>query len=143
MKKIEFTNKKVKFEYTFIDTYVTGIKLIGSEVKSIRLGKVSLVDTYCYFSKGELYLKGLNISETNVAYSHTAIRDRKLLLKRKQLNKLENEILKGLSIVPYKIFINDRGLVKVEIVLGKGKKLWDKRDSIKERDINRDMMRDI
>jgi len=143
MKKIEFTNKKVKFEYTFIDTYVTGIKLIGSEVKSIRLGKVSLTDTYCYFYKGELYLKGLNISETNVAYSHTAIRDRKLLLKRKQLNKLENEILKGLSIVPYKIFINDRGLVKVEIVLGKGKKLWDKRDSIKERDINRDMMRDI
>jgi len=143
MKKIEFTNRKVKFEYTFIDTYVTGIKLIGSEVKSIRLGKLSLVDTYCYFNKGELYLKGLNISETNVAYSHTAIRDRKLLLKRKQLNKLENELLKGLSIVPYRIFINDKGLVKVEIVLGKGKKLWDKRDSIKERDINRDMMRDI
>lgn len=139
MKKIEFTNKKVKFEYTFIDTYVTGIKLIGSEVKSIRLGKVSLVDTYCYFSKGELYLKGLNISETNVAYSHTAIRDRKLLLKRKQLNKLENELLKGLSIVPYKIFINDRGLVKVEIVLGKGKKLWDKRETIKERDLNREL----
>ena len=85
----------------------------------------------------------MNISETNVAYSHTAIRDRKLLLKRKQLNKLENELLKGLSIVPYRIFINDKGLVKVEIVLGKGKKLWDKRDSIKERDINRDMMRDI
>lgn len=143
MKKIEFTNKKVKFEYTFIDTYVTGIKLIGSEVKSIRLGKVSLTDTYCYFNKGELYLKGLNISETNVAYSHTAIRDRKLLLKRKQLNKLENELLKGLSLVPYRIFINDKGFVKVEIVLGKGKKLWDKRDSIKERDINRDMMRDI
>lgn len=143
MKKIEFTNKKVKFEYTFIDTYVTGIKLIGSEVKSIRLGKVSLTDTYCYFNKGELYLRGLNISETNVAYSHTAIRDRKLLLKRKQLNKLENELLKGLSLVPYRIFINDKGFVKVEIVLGKGKKLWDKRDSIKERDINRDMMRDI
>lgn len=139
MKKIEFTNKKVKFEYTFIDTYVTGIKLIGSEVKSIRLGKVSLTDTYCYFNKGELYLKGLNISETNVAYSHTAIRDRKLLLKRKQLNKLENEILKGLSIVPYKIFVNDRGLVKVEIVLGKGKKLWDKRETIKERDLNREL----
>lgn len=139
MKKIEFTNKKVKFEYTFIDTYVTGIKLIGSEVKSIRLGKVSLTDTYCYFYKGELYLKGLNISETNVAYSHTAIRDRKLLLKRKQLNKLENEILKGLSIVPYKIFVNDRGLVKVEIVLGKGKKLWDKRETIKERDLNREL----
>jgi SsrA-binding protein len=139
MKKIEFTNKKVKFEYTFIETYVTGIKLMGSEVKSIRLGKVSLVDTYCYFNKGELYMKGMNITETNVAYSHTAIRDRKLLLKRKELRKLENELVKGLTIVPYKIFINDKGLVKVEIVLAKGKKLWDKRETIKERDLNREL----
>lgn len=139
MKKIEFTNKKVKFEYTFIETYVTGIKLMGSEVKSIRLGKASLVDTYCYFNKGELYMKGMNITETNVAYSHTAIRDRKLLLKRKELRKLENELVKGLTIVPYKIFINDKGLVKVEIVLAKGKKLWDKRETIKERDLNREL----
>ncbi len=139
MKKIEFTNKKVKFEYTFIETHITGIQLMGSEVKSIRLGKVSLVDTYCYFSKGELYLKGMNITETNVAYSHTAIRDRKLLLKRKELKKLENELVKGLTIVPYKIFINDKGLVKVEIVLAKGKKLWDKRETIKERDLNREL----
>jgi SsrA-binding protein len=139
MKKIEFTNKKVKFEYTFIETHITGIQLMGSEVKSIRLGKVSLVDTYCYFSKGELFLKGMNITETNVAYSHTAIRDRKLLLKRKELKKLENELVKGLTIVPYKIFINDKGLVKVEIVLAKGKKLWDKRETIKERDLNREL----
>ena len=139
MKKLEFKNKKVKFEYEFIDTYEAGIVLMGSEVKMIRQGKLSLVDTYCYFNRGELFLKGMNIVETGIAYSHESTRDRKLLLKNKQLRKLENELIKGLTIVPYRVYFNDRGLIKVEIVLGRGKKTWDKRNDIKQRDLDREL----
>jgi SsrA-binding protein len=139
MKKLEFKNKKVKFEYEFIDTYEAGIVLMGSEVKMIRQGKLSLVDTYCYFNRGELFLKGMNIVETGIAYSHESTRDRKLLLKNKQLRKLENELIKGLTIVPYRVYFNDRGLIKVEIVLGRGKKMWDKRNDIKQRDLDREL----
>jgi SsrA-binding protein len=139
MKKLEFKNKKVKFEYEFIDTYEAGIVLMGSEVKMIRQGKLSLVDTYCYFNRGELFLKGMNIVETGIAYSHESNRDRKLLLKNKQLRKLENELIKGLTIVPYRVYFNDRGLIKVEIVLGRGKKMWDKRNDIKQRDLDREL----
>jgi SsrA-binding protein len=139
MKKLEFKNKKVKFEYEFIDTYEAGIVLMGSEVKMIRQGKLSLVDTYCYFNRGELFLKGMNIVETGIAYSHESTRDRKLLLKNKQLRKLGNELIKGLTIVPYRVYFNDRGLIKVEIVLGRGKKMWDKRNDIKQRDLDREL----
>jgi SsrA-binding protein len=137
------TNKKVKYEYTFVETHTVGIKLQGSEVKSIDEGKVSLVDAYCYFVDGELFLKGMNIPESKVAYTHEPLRDRKLLMKKKELRKLEKQLINGLTIIPYKLFRNKRGLIKVEIVLGKGKKLHDKRNSIKERDIKRDMDRDI
>ncbi len=136
-------NKKIKFEYTFVETHTVGIKLMGSEVKSIDNGKVSLVDAYCYFNEGELFVKGMNIPESNVAYSHEPLRERKLLMKKKELRKLEKQLINGLTIVPYKMFRNNRGLIKLEIVLAKGKKLYDKRNTIKDRDIKRDMDRGL
>jgi len=132
-------NKKVKFEYTFVETHIVGIKLIGSEVKAIDNGKVSLVDSYCYFNDGELYVKGMNIPESKVAYSHEPLRDRKLLMKKKELRKLESQLINGLTIVPYKMFRNNKGLIKLEIVLAKGKKLYDKRQAIRKRDDERKM----
>jgi SsrA-binding protein len=140
---VNIVNKKVKFEYEFIQTEIAGIQLIGSEVKSIRENKASISESYCYFSNGELFVKGMNISDYGYGTFHETNRDRKLLLKKKELRKLENQLIKGLAIIPYRLFINDRGLVKVEIVLGRGKKLYDKRESIKSRDIDRDMKRNI
>ena len=102
-----------------------------------------MTDTYCYFKNGELYVKGLNIASSNVSYAHEPMRERKLLMKKKELRKLENELINGLTIVPYRLYRNDTGLIKMEIVLAKGKKLWDKRDSIKERDINRELKRGL
>lgn len=122
---------------------VVGIKLLGSEVKSIRDGKVSLVDAYCFFNDGELFVKGMNIPEYKQSYTHEPLRDRKLLLKKKELIKLEKELVKGLTLIPYKIYSTERGLLKMEIVLGKGKKLYDKRESLKEKDIKREIMRQI
>ena len=136
-------NKKSKFEYTFLRTLTAGIKLIGSEVKSIRMGKVSISEGYCYFNDGELFVRGMNISDYGYGTSHDNTRDRKLLLKRKELNKLEKELINGLTIIPYRVFINERGLIKMDVVLGKGKKIHDKRESIKSRDIDRDMRRDL
>lgn len=140
---VNIVNKKVKFEYEFIQTEIAGIQLIGSEVKSIRENKASISESYCYFSNGELFVKGMNISDYGYGTFHETNRDRKLLLKKKELRKLENQLMKGLAIIPYRLFINDRGLIKVEIVLGRGKKLYDKRESIKSRDIDRDMKRNI
>ena len=140
---VNIINRKVSHEYFFVDTFVVGVKLMGSEVKSIRDGKVSLVDAYCYFNEGELYVKGMNIPEYRQSYTHEPIRDRKLLMKKKELVKLQKELIKGLTIVPYKLFTNDRGLIKMEIVLAKGKKLYDKRESLKEKDIKREMMLQI
>jgi SsrA-binding protein len=140
---VNIINRKVSHEYFFVDTFVVGVKLMGSEVKSIRDGKVSLVDAYCYFNEGELYVKGMNIPEYRQSYTHEPIRDRKLLMKKKELIKLQKELIKGLTIVPYKLFTNDRGLIKMEIVLAKGKKLYDKKESLKEKDIKREMMQQI
>jgi SsrA-binding protein len=140
---VNIVNKKVKFEYEFIQTEIAGIQLIGSEVKSIRENKASISESYCYFSNGELFVKGMTISDYGYGTFHETNRGRKLLLKKKELRKLENQLIKGLAIIPYRLFINDRGLVKVEIVLGRGKKLYDKRESIKSRDIDRDMKRNI
>ena len=135
-------NRKVKFEYHILDTYLAGIVLQGTEIKSIRNGKISMNDSFCYFNNGELYIKNILISETKDAFTHSAKRDRKLLLKKKELNKLSDSLVKGLTILPYKIFMNDRGIVKLEIVLGRGKKLYDKRETIKERDINRELKKE-
>jgi SsrA-binding protein len=138
---INIINKKVRFEYEFIQTEIAGISLLGSEVKSIRQGKVSISESFCYFNNGELYVKGMNISDYGYGSSHDTTRNRKLLLKKKELRDLENQLVKGFTILPYRLFLNDKGLIKVEIVLGRGKKLYDKRESIKKRDIDRDIRR--
>ena len=142
-KSINIVNKKAKFEYEFLQTETCGIQLVGSEVKSIRGGKASISEGYCYFNNGELFVKGMNISDYGYGSSHDTTRDRKLLLKRKELNNLENQLTNGLTIIPYRLFLNDKGLIKMEIALARGKKLHDKRNSIKERDIERDMKRDL
>jgi SsrA-binding protein len=142
-KSINIINKKARFEYEFLQTEVCGIQLVGSEVKSIRQGKVSISEGYCYFNEGELFVKGMNVSDYGFGSFHETVRDRKLLLKRKELNGLESKLMNGLTIVPYRVFINEKGLIKMEIALAKGKKIHDKRDSIKSRDIERDMKRDL
>jgi SsrA-binding protein len=142
-KSVSIVNKKAKFEYEFLQTEICGIQLVGSEVKSIRGGKASITEGYCYFNDGELFVKGMNISDYGYGSSHDTTRDRKLLLKRKELNNLENQLTNGLTIIPYRLFLNDKGLIKMEIALARGKKLYDKRDSIKSRDIERDMKRDL
>jgi SsrA-binding protein len=140
-KTINIVNKKARFEYEFIQTEVCGIQLVGSEVKSIRQGKVSISEGYCYFKEGELFVKGMNISDYGFGSFHETVRDRKLLLKRKELNGLETKLINGLTIVPYRVFLNDKGLIKMEIALAKGKKIHDKRETIKNRDLDRDMKR--
>jgi SsrA-binding protein len=142
-KSINIINKKARFEYEFLQTEVCGIQLVGSEVKSIRQGKVSISEGYCYFNNGELFIKGMNISDYGFGSFHETVRDRKLLLKRKELNSLESKLMNGLTIVPYRVFINEKGLIKMEIALAKGKKIHDKKNSIKERDIDRDIKREI
>lgn len=130
-------NRKVNYEYFILETYNAGIVLKGSEVKSIREGRVNLTDSYCYFNNGELFVKNLIVSESKIAFSHEPNREKKLLLKKRELIKLESKLDKGLSIVPYKIYSNDRTIFKVEICLVQGKKLYDKRESIKEKEIKR------
>ena len=142
-KSVSIVNKKAKFEYEFLQTETCGIQLLGSEVKSIRGGKASISEGYCYFNNGELFVKGMNISDYGFGSSHDTTRDRQLLLKRKELNNLENQLTNGLTILPYRLFLNDKGLIKMEIALARGKKLYDKRETIKNRDIDRDMKRGI
>lgn len=130
-------NKKVKFEYEFLDRYVAGIQLVGTELKPIRDGKVSLVDSFCIFNDGELFLKNATIQSDGTPFSHVPNRERKLLLNKSELKKLSRDLKDGLSIVPYRMFVNNT--IKLEIILGKGKKLHDKRNSIKKRDIERQL----
>lgn len=141
---INIRNKQAGFQYELLDKYIAGIVLKGTEIKSIREGKVNLQDGYCYLNNGELFAKGININAyaQGTHYNHEAARERKLLLKKAELNKLEGKVEeKGLTLVPVRLFINERGFAKLEIALAKGKKLHDKRDSIKERDIKRELSR--
>ena len=143
-KIINIKNKKAGFEFEFLDTYVAGIVLRGTEIKSIREGKVSLTEAYCYFSRGELFIKQMHIAPYSMAasYNHDAVRERKLLLKQKELDKLESKFEeKGLSIIPLRIFVNDKGMAKMEIALARGKKLYDKRQDIKAKDVKRELDR--
>ncbi len=143
-KTINIQNRKASFEYFFLEEYSAGMVLTGTEIKSIREGKVSMADAYCFFDKGELYIKNLNISKYDYGthYNHNPLRERKLLLTRRELRKLENRLTdKGLTIIPSRIYINDTGLAKIDIALAKGKKLYDKRDSIKEKDMKREQDR--
>ena len=141
---ISIRNRQATFQYELLDKYIAGIMLRGTEIKSIREGKVNLQDGYCYFSNGEIFAKGINITPYAQGnhYNHEAGRERKLLMKKSELKKLESKIEeKGLALIPIKIFINDRGLAKLEIAVARGKKTHDKREGIKERDIKRELSR--
>ena len=139
--QVNIVNRRAKFEYEFIRTEIGGIVLMGSEVKSIRDGKISLSESFCTFINGELFLKNANISEMSSDYTHKSNQDRKILLKKRELTRLQKELIKGLTIVPYRVFLNEKGLIKIEVVLAKGKKLYDKRETIKARDIEREFKR--
>lgn len=144
-KNINIKNKKAKFEYELLDKYVAGIVLTGTEIKSIRMSKASIAESFCEFNdKGELFVVNMYIEEYayGTHYNHKPRSTRKLLLNKKELKKLEKEVKNtGLTIVPMRLFINDKGFAKLDIFLAKGKKLYDKRDTIKDRDNKRNLDR--
>lgn len=139
---IDIRNRKASFDYFFIEEFTAGIQLYGSEVKSIANGKISIVDSFCYLDKGELFVTGINITPLG-DFSHDPLRKRKLLLKKKELIKIERELTEGLTIIVKRIFSNERGKIKAEITISKGKKNYDKRNSIKEKDIDREIKRNL
>ncbi len=141
---IEISNRKAYFEYSIVQKYTAGIVLTGTEIKSIREGKASFNDSYCILFKGELILRSLHIAEYKMGgvYNHNPTRERKLLLRKAELKKIEAKMKeKGYTIVPLRIFIASNGFAKVDIGLGKGKKLHDKRESIKARETEREIKR--
>jgi SsrA-binding protein len=140
----EIRNRSAYHEYFIEEKYDAGMVLAGTEVKSIREGKVSFADSFCMFFKGELWVRNLHIAEYRfgTTNNHIAVHDRKLLLNRKELRKLENKLKdKGYTIIPLRIFLSEKGLIKMEIGLAKGKKLYDKRETIRERDTQREIKR--
>ncbi|GAA4324965.1 SsrA-binding protein SmpB [Flaviaesturariibacter amylovorans] len=143
-KAIEIRNRSAWHEYFVDDTWVAGVALLGTEVKSLRAGKASFNDSYCLFNDGELWLKSLHIAEYvhGTVNNHDPLRDRKLLLTKRELKKMEGKLKeKGYTVIPLRIFTNDKSLIKMEIGLARGKKLYDKRESIKARDTDRDLKR--
>ncbi len=141
---MDLSNRKAYYEYNFEAKYIAGLVLSGTEIKSLRTGKASFNDSYCIFHNGELFVKSLHISEYSFGtiHNHEPLQERKLLLHKKELRKLENKIKeKGYSIIPLKIFIAQNGFAKMEIGLGRGKKIYDKRETIKDREAERDMKR--
>lgn len=144
-KTVNIQNKRAKFEFELLDTYTAGIVLTGTEIKSIRLGKAQIADSFCEFNEAqELFLINSYIEEYNFGtyYNHKAKSERKLLLNRKELRSLHKSVQnKGLTIVPLRLFINEKGLAKLDIALARGKKLYDKRATIKDRDVKRDLDR--
>ena len=143
---VSIRNKKASFEYFFVETYTAGIVLTGTEIKSIRQGKASLVDSYCYIHNGEIWVKGMNISPYFFGSynNHEAKRDRKLLLTKKEIHKLQEATKQvGFTIVPTLVFIDAKGRAKVDIALAKGKKEYDKRQTLKEKEDRREMERAI
>ena len=138
------SNRKAFHEYFVLERFEAGIELAGTEVKSIRLGKASLVDTFCYFANGELWVKNMHIAEYFYGSynNHNARRERKLLLTKKELDKLQRGSKDpGFTMIPVRLFINEKGLAKVVVALAKGKKQYDKREALKEKDDKRDMAR--
>ena len=141
-KNINIRNKRATFDYEILEEYVAGVVLVGTEIKSIRLGKASLTESYCYFDKGELWLRGVNIAEYDwgTCNNHAPRRDRKLLLQRKELNKLQRALQdRVLTIVALRLFLSEKGLAKVVIGLARGRKSYDKREYIKANDAKREM----
>ena len=142
MKDINIKNKRARFEYQILDKFIAGIQLNGTEIKSIRLGKVTITESFCTFKKDELWIRGMHISEYEFGNyaNHEPKRERKLLLNRQELDKLQKKLKnQGLTIVPLLLFINEKGWAKLEIAIAKGKKLHDKRDSLKEKNMQRDI----
>ena len=141
---IHIKNKKAYFEYHILDTYIAGIRLLGTEIKSIREGKANINDAFCSFFENDLYIRNMHIAEYSHGsfYNHEAKRDRQLLLTKRELKKLKTKAdERGFTIVPLRMFISNRGFAKVEIALAQGKKDFDKRDTIKERDSKRELAR--
>ena len=141
---VSIRNRKASYEFSFIDTYTAGMQLQGTEIKSIREAKVNMQDAFCFFKGEELFVRQLHISPyaQGTHYNHVSDRERKLLLNKKELEKLNAKSQeKGLAIIPIRLFISDRGFAKLEIALAKGKKIHDKRDSIKDRDTKRELDR--
>jgi len=142
--QINIKNKRAYFDYEIIEKFVAGIQLSGTEIKSVRAGRASLVESYCYFIKGELWVKGMNISEYfyGTFNNHAPHRVRKLLLNKKELKKLDRKTKEsGLTIIPLRMFLNERGIAKLEIALAKGKKKHDKRETLKAKDQKLEMDR--
>jgi SsrA-binding protein len=145
VKQVDIRNRRASFEYAFLDNYTAGIVLTGTEIKSVRQGKVNLQDAYCLIHNDEMYIRQMSIAiyTEGTHYNHDPLRDRKLLLTKREIKRLTEKLKdQGLTIVPIRLFTNERGFAKVEIALAKGKKLYDKRDSIKEREVERDMQRE-
>lgn len=141
---VNIENRRAKFEYKFLETHTAGIVLKGTEIKSIREGKAGLADSYCYFRNDELFIRNFHITEYSEAsfYNHEPMRERKLLLTRQELSKLQKKIKdQGLTIIPVKLFIGDKGFAKLVIALAKGKKAFDKREDIKKRDLQKELNR--
>ena len=142
--RIQINNRRASFDYEFLETYDAGIVLVGSEIKSLRMGKASLTDAFCYFVNGELYVKGMNIAPYFWASwgGHDPLRDRKLLLTKRELRQLAQAVKnKGLTIVATRCYIADNGYAKLHIALARGKKEYDKRASIREKDLRRELER--
>jgi SsrA-binding protein len=146
LQKVHIVNKKAGFEFELLEKYTAGIMLTGTEIKSVREGKVNMSDAFCSFTAGELFVRNMHISEYHLGthYNHEPKRPRKLLLQKRELKKLLTKVKeRGLTIVPVRLFIADTGYAKIEIALARGKKVHDKRDSIKEKDLKRDMARSM
>jgi SsrA-binding protein len=146
MSKLEIVNRRATHEFHFLQTFEAGIQLTGTEVKSIRSGQANLSDAYCVFDHGELWVRNLHISEykEGAHNNQEPKRPRKLLLNRLELRKLERKVSeKGMAIVPYKLYFSERGMIKLEIALASGKKAYDKRESLKDRDIKREVDRSL
>lgn len=144
MKSIEIKNKRAKFDYEWLDIYTAGLQLVGTEVKSIRLGKASIAEAYCYVNEGEVFIKNMNITEWSHGniYNHDPIRERKLLLSKREIDKIEKALKdQGITLIPLKLFISEKGWVKLNIAIARGKKNYDKRQSLKEKDAKRDIQR--
>ncbi len=142
--RIRIKNRKASFNYEILDRYTAGIQLKGTEIKSIRAGKVSISESFCELKEGEMWCVNMHIDEYRYGsyYNHKPKRERKLLLNKKEIKKLERKLInKGITIIPLEVFINDKGLAKMNIALAKGKKHYDKRESIKRKDIKRDFER--
>ncbi len=144
MKSVEIKNKRAKFDYEWLDTYTAGLQLVGTEVKSIRMGKASIAEAYCFMSDGEMFIKGMNVTEWSHGniFNHDPIRERKLLLSKRELDKIDKALKdQGTTVIPTKLFISEKGWIKLNIAVAKGKKNYDKRQSLKEKDAKRDLAR--